>query len=617
MFAIKNVFVSVNGNKNELIQYNTEKECYSAYRKAITISINKNILNVAAKNSGNSPYGYQYYFSENGGLSIEIEIDAKKAVGCAMPTPFWSRPAFASQNLSELPQNLRGVLLKTDGGYLFVLPICNDELYCTAAGGNSEKSIILNICKHCGGYEEINAPCAVFAESQNPYDAVTEAYSSAIQSKLIDTPLRKDKTYPTMFEYLGWCSWNACYHDVNEKAIIQKADEFREKGLPIRWFMIDDGWSKYDGYELESFYADKQKFPDGFAALADKLKNEYKIDYLGIWHSLTAYWFGIKKGSELYEKYKDKLFRTNCGVYMPKAEYAFDFFSEWYEYLKNEKIDFLKIDCQGNLTEFFKGISNSCKSVREYQINADKAAHKYFGNNLLACMGIDSINCQSRPYTPIIRNSDDYFPDIEGSFKNHAVMNAYNSVFNRDLYYCDFDMWWTNHNSAVESAMLRAISGGPVYISDKIGETVGEALLPLADKNGKIYRCDDCARVTEDCLFVDTIKEKKALKLFNVKGNNGVVALFNLTEDDITAYTNARDFGGSGKYIAYVYTAKKFYDCDNIKITLKAGKSEIVNFYEIKDGYAELGDLTKYISIADENKKITKITDIQIDRHSC
>ena len=66
-----------------------------------------------------------------------------------------------------------------------------------------------------------------------------------------------------------------------------------------------------------------------------------------------------------------------------------------------------------------------------------------------------------------------------------------------------------------------------------------------------------------------------------------------------------------------MYTAKKFYDCDNIKITLKAGKSEIVNFYEIKDGYAELGDLTKYISIADENKKITKITDIQIDRHSC
>lgn len=612
MFSIKNVFASVNGVGSELSLYDAEKEEYVLYRKAIKINADKGIVRVFAKNCSNSPYGYQYCFAENNGLSVEIEVDARNALGCEVYSPFWSRPAFAKQNLSELPSNLRGVLIQTKSVYLFILPICNNELYCTLSGGNSENTIMINIGKRCGGYSEICGVCAVCAESENPYDAVRKAYVKAVENKLIDTPLREEKQYPQMFEYLGWCSWNAFYHDVDENLVLQKAQEFQDKGVPVKWFMIDDGWSKCNDFKLTSLEADEQKFSTGFSCLADRLKNEYKIEHLGIWHSLTGYWFGIDENSKLYKTHREWFFETNLGVYMPKPEYVSDFFAKWYEYLKKEKIDFLKIDCQGNLTEFFKGIPNSCAAVRTYQKSADSTAHEYFGNNVIACMGLDSINCQSRPFTPIVRNSDDYFPDIEGSFRNHANMNAYNAVFNRDLYYCDFDMWWTNHETVVESAMLRAISGGPIYISDKLGDTMCDVLLSLVDNEGKILRCDDCARVTEDCLFTDTIKEGKALKLFNTKENNGVVALFNLTENDILASTGKRDFGADGRYVAYAYTTKKFYDGDNIRITLKPGKSEIINFYEIQNGAVELGDLSKYISIADENKETIRLENIAI-----
>ena len=161
MFSIKNVFASVNGVGSELSLYDIEKEEYVLYRKAIKINADKGIVRVFAKNCSNSPYGYQYCFAENNGLSVEIEVDARNALGCEVYSPFWSRPAFAKQNLSELPSNLRGVLIQTKSVYLFILPICNNELYCTLSGGNSENTIMINIGKRCGGYSEICGVCAV------------------------------------------------------------------------------------------------------------------------------------------------------------------------------------------------------------------------------------------------------------------------------------------------------------------------------------------------------------------------------------------------------------------------------------------------------------------------
>jgi hypothetical protein len=51
-------------------------------------------------------------------------------------------------------------------------------------------------------------------------------------------------------------------------------------------------------------------------------------------------------------------------------------------------------------------------------------------------------------------------------------------------------MWWSEHpESAIQSGVLRAISGSPIYVSDKIGRSNGEILKPLALSDGKILRC--------------------------------------------------------------------------------------------------------------------------------
>lgn len=113
---------------------------------------------------------------------------------------------------------------------------------------------------------------------------------------------------------------------------------------------------------------------------------------------------------------------------------------------------------------------------------------------------------------------DDFYPNDVSSFAEHAIQNAYNSAFFSNLWYCDYDMWWSNHSTARSSGMLRAISGGPMYLSDKIGESELEYVLPLVDETGRIYKCDDVGKVTGDMLFQNPIDSKKILKIFNKCG---------------------------------------------------------------------------------------------------
>lgn len=94
-------------------------------------------------------------------------------------------------------------------------------------------------------------------------------------------------------------------------------------------------------------------------------------------------------------------------------------------------------------------------------------------------------NILSRPTSAISRNSDDFMPNKENGFVEHLLQNAYNSVYHDELYYCDWDMFWTKHEDAVKHSLLRAISGGPIYVSDQIGDTNPDVLKPLAYHNGE------------------------------------------------------------------------------------------------------------------------------------
>lgn len=135
----------------------------------------------------------------------------------------------------------------------------------------------------------------------------------------------------------------------------------------------------------------------------------------------------------------------------------------------------------------------------------------------------------------VARSSDDFFPNREGSAREHALQNIYNSLWLGELAWPDWDMWWTNHPQARYHQALRAISGGPVYVSDPLGKTDPELLWPLIFSDGRVLRCDEPARPTRDTLF----SQPTALKAFNRVGNSGILGMFWAGDGESSVQTTA------------------------------------------------------------------------------
>lgn len=78
-----------------------------------------------------------------------------------------------------------------------------------------------------------------------------------------------------------------------------------------------------------------------------------------------------------------------------------------------------------------------------------------------------------------------------------------------------------------QNSFLRAVSGGPVYTSDKVAQTDPKYLLPLISKDGTVLRCEEVGLPTLDCLLQFTV-----LKLFNRYRDCTMVAAFSFEDEN-------------------------------------------------------------------------------------
>lgn len=95
---------------------------------------------------------------------------------------------------------------------------------------------------------------------------------------------------------------------------------------------------------------------------------------------------------------------------------------------------------------------------------------------------------------------------------------SYNSLWMGQMIQPDWDMFQSDHVCAEYHAASRAISGGPVYLSDHLGEGSHnfELIKKLAFFDGTVPRCIHYALPTRDSLFKNPLFDKESiLKIFN------------------------------------------------------------------------------------------------------
>ena len=536
--------------------------------------------------------------------------------------PFWCRPAFA-KNTADIPDQTQALLSKLeDGTWFYAFPACDNTYKFTFRGAPDGVSLVaesytdkLSSCEH-----QLAFVCATGTE---PYELM-EKLAKYMAKKLNNgTMMREDKKYPAIFEKLGWCTWDAFNIFVNDDGIQKKIKEFKDKGLPVNWVIIDDMWADIPEYvgvpterrlwglvhgrgKLNSFEGDKEKFPDGLAKCIERIHEEgLKV---GIWYPITGYWSGFTKDGEFFKEYEDCLIKHKgkwlISTDADKAEKAFNGIAKWF---KDCGADFLKIDNQSSyITNYF----NSGKPVGEMAKNVQGAVEKscinYFGHDgevdLINCMCMANENMFNRNISSIARCSGDFQPENREWFAKHILQCTFNSLVQGQYYYNDWDMWWTGDGQGLKNSVCRAISGGPIYVSDKNDQTVPEILWPLIFDDGTIIRTEFPAAPTRDCLTTDPTNEKKPLKIYSVKNGAAMVAAFNLDAEEgaVKGELWPADLGLTGEVAVYEYFTKEavIMNADD-KLAIDLPNPDVFRLYSIvplAEGKAVIGAEDKMIA---------------------
>lgn len=560
-------------------------------------------LNISAVLKQEKPFmKAQSGFCRTDAVTVCVKLPAAALLAVYQHKEWWQRPAFL-QSVSQVPENTQMLLWQADGLHHVLVALTGDIFRADMRGGEDGLKITLGAYQQ--GRMALECFAAVYAKHSDPYIACENAMALGLKLSGSTGKLRRDKRYPPCFDSLGFCSWDAFYRDVDEAGLIQKAGEFKDKGLPVNWMLIDDGWSKVNEAKetLTGLDAREDRFPGGLQSAVSQLK-ALGIERVGVWHALMGYWNGVEPGSEAAYALDDGLTTLWDGRVVPRVDNAFKAYSRWHGYLSRQGIDFVKVDEQSAPAIFYKDVYAVGQSARGIQDGLGASIGLHFSGNAIHCMGMAPQELWGRSSAPLVRASDDFVPQLPDGFMEHCIQNAYNGLLYGPLYWGDYDMFWSNHDCAQKHSMLRAVSGGPVYVSDKVGDTMPQTLWPLIDQTGRLLRCDGVGLPTQDCLYADPLKTGQVLKIFNHWQDAFLVASFNPSEkQSADAMLSLSDLSGANAkgYVAYDYqtqSARVISKAEPYHYTLPAGGAAICLLLPLKSYVTPIGNAEKYLAAA-------------------
>jgi raffinose synthase len=168
----------------------------------------------------------------------------------------------------------------------------------------------------------------------------------------------------------------------------------------------------------------------------------------------------------------------------------------------------VQVDCQAGVGLVGSVIGGGATIARKYHASLEASVACYFpGNHAINCMCHSTENLYQMQDTAIVRASDDFYPREEASSHPHIAACAYNSLFLSPLFQPDWDMFQSKHPAAHLHACARAISGGAVYVSDKVGKHDRQILQQLVLRDGSVLRALRPGLPTEDCIFCDPLRD--------------------------------------------------------------------------------------------------------------
>ncbi|WP_455586323.1 Sip1-related alpha-galactosidase [Bacteroides sp.] len=462
----------------------------------------------------------------------------------------------------------------------------------------------------------LKAPLFLSGYGKSVYETLQQSYHRLIENTETSSLIkREDKVFFEAFNYLGWCTWEHYHYDINETKILKDLDTIEASGLPIRYVLIDDGHLSHTDRQLKSFVPDKERFPNEWKKILAR-KRDTGIKWFGLWYALSGYWEGVALKNDFPEEVKKHLYTAhNCLLPGPDSCSIRTFYQYYVRSMKNYGFDFLKIDNQAYTLPLYMGEKESVRRARLCNEAMEQNTHEE-QIGLMNCMAQNVINTDHTRYSNVTRVSIDYKKYDMNMAKSHLFQSYTNTLLLGHTVWPDHDMFHSS-DTICGSLMARskALSGGPVYLSDAPEDFVEAHILPLVDETGRIFRPTAPAIPTPESIFRNPLQDGKAHRVFAPTGDEAVsIICYNLNVSpqnrNVTASIQRSDYalrnvldnekqGDAGHILLYDWhtrTAKEL--TGEVSVTLNGFEDHLFHLCPIRNGWAVVGIQEKYISPA-------------------
>ncbi|KAF8540984.1 glycoside hydrolase superfamily [Trichophaea hybrida] len=305
-----------------------------------------------------------------------------------------------------------------------------------------------------------------------------------------------------MVRWVGILHMNSLGRELTQDRILDSLQDLHDNGIFVTTVIIDDNWQSLDNKMRWDKFEANEYFPNGLKGLTAEIRRRFKhIKHIAVWHAVIGYWEGIAP-----------------------------------EFLRDSGIDSVKC-IQNKRAEAFFGRVIYCMAM----------VPQIFFHSLLHKNGP----------AVLVRNSDDFYPDIPDSHLWHLFCNAMNNIFTNHLNCLpDWDMFQTSLPvyGGVHAAG-RCISGGPIYITDSPGSHSVPILNQMSAASVREPDRLIVLRPSRISLPLDpyvAYNGNRLLKLATIFGSTSMLAVFNVSSCENSELISLLEFRGLKEKTLYV-----------------------------------------------------------------
>jgi raffinose synthase len=546
-------------------------------------------------------------------LKLGRVAELGKFAACFRPEPFWMQPRVGSA-LSEVPRDTQFLLLELTGGdFAVIAPLVDTPFKATLEGADDSLWLVLD-----SGDADTSAQrmlAAYVGVGNDPYELCRRG-ARAVVERLAQGRLRSEKSLPGFADYFGWCTWDAFYQDVSHDKVEEGLASLRAGGVSPRWLILDDGWQtvrKREGAASRlAGFAANEKFPSGLAGTIAMAKG-YGVEQLIVWHALHGYWGGVDGEAlpdygvtEVTRNYTPEVLHHRpeanseywgSGVGRPAPAQLERFYDDYHAYLAKQGVSGVKVDNQASVEALSAGQGGRVAGAFTTRRALERSASQHFRGALINCMSCSSEMLYSTRESSLFRTSTDFWPNRPETHGVHVHTNALVGLWFGELVHPDWDMFQSGHAVGAFHAAARAVSGGPVYVSDKPSSHDFALLRELVCSDGRVLRAQGIAVPTRDCLFSDPIQEARLFKVVNRNRCNWVIGVFNAQSPGASPLSGslaAADVPGlpEGEFALYLKRQDKLQRvtrAQQTQLELAALSAEVATVARLDGGVAALG----------------------------